>query len=90
MDKYFYEQGSNTPYRRVSSKSSIWGNNEPGLTYWRWYWEKADDEWEEYHTWVIYIYFFNSPNQANCSSTEMFVTSKLIIEASTKCPIAQN
>lgn len=63
VNKYFYEQGSNTPYRRVSSKSSIWGSNEPGLTYWRWYWKKTDDEWEEYHTWVINFFLLSQTSK---------------------------
>ena len=38
--------------RRLSTKSSVKGNGEQGLTYWKWYWQKSDDEWVEFQDWV--------------------------------------
>ena len=43
---------SNIEFRRLSTKSSVKGNTEKGLTYWKWYWQKSEDEWEEYQGWV--------------------------------------
>ena len=42
----------NTTFRRLSTKSSVKGNGEHGLTYWKWYWQKSKDEWVEYQHWV--------------------------------------
>ena len=41
-----------TTFRRLSTKSSVKGNGEHGLTYWKWYWQKSKDEWVEYEQWV--------------------------------------
>lgn len=44
--------GDSTEFRRLSTKSSVKGNGEHGLTYWKWYWQRSKDEWVEYEQWV--------------------------------------
>ena len=42
----------NISIRRLSTRSSVKGNEEHGLTYWKWYWQQSANNWIEYQDWV--------------------------------------
>ena len=49
-------------FRRLSTRSSVIDNKiaKPGVTHWKWYWEKSKNMWEEYKFWVGFFFTFFS------------------------------
>lgn len=49
-------------FRRLSTRSSVIDNKveKPGVTYWKWYWEKSQNIWEEYKGWVGFFFILFS------------------------------
>ena len=47
-------------FRRLSTRSSVINNKfaKPGVTHWKWYWEKSQNIWEEYKIWVRFFFIF--------------------------------
>ena len=52
--------GDSTEFRMLSTKSSVKGNGEHGVTYWKWYWQNSKDEWVEYQDWVCNLSYLVS------------------------------
>ena len=49
---FYCLRDENILIRRLSTRSSVRGNGEHGLTYWKWYWQKSASNWVEYQDWV--------------------------------------
>ena len=51
-----------TEFRRLSTKSSIFGKQGDNyLTEWKWYWKEKENDWREYTTGVITFFIFACP-----------------------------
>ena len=57
-DNFYCADGENILIRRLSTRSSVKGNGEHGLTYWKWYWQQSADNWVEYKDWVGNLILF--------------------------------